>query len=137
MSIKNNDVVSVHYVGTYSDGTEFDRSSPDQPLTFTVGSFQVIEGFDKAVIGKSKGDNFKITIPAAEAYGEYEEELVLQVPLSEIPEGMEVEIGMPLALETDQGDVEVVIADVTEEFVVLDANHPMAGEDLTFDITIV
>ncbi len=137
MSIKNKDQVSVHYVGTFSDGTEFDRSAPEKPLSFTVGSFQVIEGFDKAVLGKEKGDNFKVTIPAVEAYGEYEEELVLQVPRSDLPEELVPEIGLPLALETDQGEVEVMIVDVTDEFVVLDANHPMAGEDLTFEITVV
>ncbi len=137
MSIKNNDVVSVQYIGTFDDGTEFDRSTPEQPLTFTVGSGQVIEGFDKAVIGKEKGDNFKITIPAAEAYGEHDEELVFEVERAQLPDTITPEIGLNLHVTTDQGELEVAIIDVSDEFLVLDANHPMAGEDLTFEITIV
>ncbi len=137
MPIKDKDLVSVHYVGTFEDGTEFDRSTPDSPLQFTVGNFQVIEGFEKAVIGKEKGDTIKVTIPPVEAYGEYDEELVFAVPKKDLPETITPEIGLHLQLSTDQGEVDVVIADITEEEIFLDANHPMAGEALTFEITIL
>ncbi len=136
MSIKNGDDVAVHYVGTFDDGTEFDRSAPDSPLKFTVGAGQVIDGFDKAVLGKSQGDNFKVTIPADEAYGESDEDLIFQVPRAELPEEVPAEVGLNLHVETEQGHLEVVIVAVDEETITLDANHPMAGENLTFEITI-
>lgn len=136
MSIKNGDTISVHYVGTFEDGEEFDRSTPDSPLSFKVGSGQVIEGFDKAVLGKAKGDSFTIVIPAVEAYGDHDEELVFEVERAQLPETIQPEIGLLLHVETDQGELEVAIIDVDEDTVVLDANHPMAGENLVFQITI-
>ncbi len=137
MSIRQGDTVSVHYVGTFEDGIEFDRSAEDRPLTFTVGDGQVIEGFERAVIGKDSGDIFSVTIPAEEAYGEHEEELVFEVERSQLPESIHPEIGLVLTVETDQGELEVSIVDISDESILLDANHPMAGEDLTFEITIV
>ncbi len=137
MSIKNGDVISVHYIGTLNDGTEFDRSSENSPLTFTVGSGQVIEGFDKSVIGKSKGDKFTITIPADEAYGPYDDECVLEIERSQLPDTIKPEVGLTLNVPTDQGDRSFIIIDVTDETLVIDANHPMAGEDLTFEITVL
>ncbi len=136
MSIINGDKVAVHYIGTFDDGTEFDRSSENSPLEFTVGSGQVIDGFDKAVLGKTKGETFKVTIPANEAYGESDEALIFQVPRAELPEEVPAEIGLNLHVETEQGHLEVVIVAVDDESITLDANHPMAGENLTFEITI-
>ncbi len=136
MSIKNGDTVSVQYIGTFSDGVEFDRSRPEQPLTFKVGSGQVIKGFDDAVTGKNAGDSFKVTIPAEQAYGDHDEDLVFEVEISQIPESITPEVGLNLHVSTDQGELEVTIIDITEEALLLDANHPMAGEDLTFEITI-
>ncbi len=137
MSIKNGDLVSVHYIGTFEDGTEFDRSQENNPLTFKVGSGQVIEGFDKAVIGKAKGDTFTVTIPPAEAYGEYDEELVFEVDRSQLPSDITPEVGMALHMETEQGAIEAVIVEVKDDTLALDANFPMAGEALTFEMTIV
>ncbi len=137
MSIKHGDMVSVHYIGTFEDGIEFDRSAEDRPLTFKIGEGQVIEGFERAVIGKDSGDIFSVTIPAEEAYGEHEEALVFEVERSQLPEAIHPEIGLVLTVETDQGELEVSIVDISDESILLDANHPMAGEDLTFEITIV
>ncbi len=136
MPIKNGDTVSVHYIGTFNDGTEFDRSQPESPLRFTVGSGQVIPGFDKAVLGHEKGDTFSVTIPAGEAYGVREESLLFSIPRERIPANIHPEPGMMLHMATDQGELEVVVSEVSEKSVTLDANHPMAGKDLTFSLAI-
>ena len=120
MAIKDGDTVRVHYTGTFSDGD---------------GS--LIPGFEDALIGRAKGDRFTVTIPADDAYGEHLEELLMEVPLSEVPEDIKPEVGMMLQIATDDGDMEVQIVDVNDKAVVLDANHPLAGEDLTFDIEVV
>ncbi|MBP3730551.1 MAG: peptidylprolyl isomerase [Mailhella sp.] len=137
MPIKNGDTVSVQYVGTFSDGTEFDRSQPGSPLRFKVGSGQVIPGFDRAVAGREKGDAFSVTIPASDAYGERRPELLFPVPVERIPQNIKPEIGMMLHVGTDQGELEVVVCEINEKNIILDANHPMAGKDLTFALEIV
>lgn len=135
--VKDGDTVKVHYTGTLNDGTVFDSSRERDPLEFTMGSGMLIPGFEKAVTGKSVGDTTKVTIPPAEAYGEVNEELVLDIPRSQVPEHITPEVGMMLQLQTDGGVMEVVITSVSDESVVLDANHPLAGQDLTFEIEIV
>ena len=137
MPIKTGDTVSVHYVGTFNDGTEFDRSREGSPLKFKVGSGMVIPGFDKAVIGHEIGDKFSVNIPAAEAYGEKQEHLLFPVPMDQVPSTIKPEVGMHLHVGTNQGELEVVIAEVTETHIVLDANHPMAGKDLNFALEVV
>ena len=137
MPIKNGDTVSVHYIGTLNDGSEFDRSREGSPLRFKVGSGQVIPGFDKAVLGHEAGDRFSVTIPAAEAYGEKQDQLLFSVPLDQVPPSIKPQAGMMLHVATDQGELEVSIHQVTETHIVLDANHPMAGKDLTFALEIV
>ncbi len=137
MSIKNGDTVSVHYVGTLDDGSEFDRSSEDAPLTFKVGSGQVIPGFDKAVMGHEQGDSFTVTIPAAEAYGSRHEHLFFTIPMDQVPANITPEPGMLLHVATDQGELEVSVAAVNDKNLVLDANHPMAGKNLTFNLTVL
>ena len=137
MPIKNGDTVSVHYVGTFNDGTEFDRSREGSPLKFKVGSGMVIAGFDKAVIGHEIGDKFSVNIPAAEAYGEKQETLLFPVPLEQVPATIKPQVGMHLHVGTDQGELEVVICEVTDTHIVLDANHPMAGKDLNFALEVV
>ena len=137
MPIKNGDTVSVHYIGTLNDGSEFDRSREGSPLRFKVGSGQVIPGFDKAVLGHEAGDRFSVTIPAAEAYGEKQEQLLFSVPMDQVPPSIKPQAGMMLHVATDQGELEVSVHQVTETHIVLDDNHPMAGKDLTFALEIV
>ena len=137
MPIKTGDTVSVHYVGTFNDGTEFDRSREGSPLKFKVGSGMVIPGFDKAVIGHEVGDKFSVNIPAAEAYGEKQEHLLFPVPMDQVPATIKPEVGMRLHVGTNQGELEVVISEVTDTHIVLDANHPMAGKDLNFALEVV
>ena len=137
MAIKDGDTVRVHYTGTFTDGEVFDSSREREPLEFTLGDESLISGFEEALIGHEKGDRFTVTIPCAEAYGEHPDELMMEVPLSDVPENIKPEVGMMLQIATDDGDMEVEIVDVTDKVVVLDANHPLAGEDLTFDIEVV
>lgn len=138
MAIQDGDIVSVHYTGTLSDGTIFDTSVGQDPMTFTLGQGMLIPGFEAAVLGMSAvGDTVKVTIPAAEAYGEYNEEMIIVVPRSEVPEHIEPEVGLMVQLVSDEGELEVGITAVTDEAVTLDANHPLAGQDLTFEIEVV
>ena len=135
---KSGDTVHVHYTGSLSDGTVFDSSRERDPLTFTVGAGQVIPGFNSAVEGMNVGDSSTVTIPAAEAYGEYRDDFVINVKPSDIPEEITPEVGMDLQLhQQDGGAIPVKITAVTEEQITLDANHPLAGKDLTFEIELV
>lgn len=136
--VKDGDTVKVHYTGSLSDGTVFDSSENREPLEFTLGSGQLIPGFEKAVNGLAAGESVEVTIPTDEAYGEAREDLVLSVAKSDLPEDIEPQIGMQLQVNQTQGDpVPVRITAVEEEEIQLDANHPLAGEDLTFKIDLV
>lgn len=135
--IENGDLVQTHYIGQLDDASEFDRSSPDRPLRFTVGSGQVIPGFDQAVRGKSQGDKFSVKIAPEQAYGLRDNQLVFPVALKEVPPNLELAAGMPLHVATDQGELEVLVDRLDDEFVYLDANHPLAGKSLTFHLEIV
>ena len=137
MPIKNGDTVVVHYVGTLADGSEFDRSGEGHPLSFRVGAGQMIPGFEKAVEGREKGEVFSVTIPAEEAYGPVHEEYRFTVDPSRFRSGLEPAVGQRLHLSSDQGELEAVVAAVEEDGVLLVANHPLAGQDLTFALTIV
>lgn len=131
------DTVLVHYRGTLSDGSEFDSSEGRDPLSFQVGSGQVIPGFDAAAAGLEVGESVTVTIPAAEAYGERDDEGVQTFPLDFFG-GQVPEAGWTVELETPEGQrVPAAIVEVTDEAAVLDFNHPLAGEDLTFEITLV
>jgi peptidylprolyl isomerase len=135
---KLGDTVSVHYTGRLEDGTVFDSSEGGQPLEFALGSGNVIPGFEKAVLGMSPGDSKTMTIPSDDAYGPYFEERVLVVDRQQIPPELPVDVGGQLQIQQEGGMViPVVITDITEAEVTLDANHPLAGEDLTFDIRLV
>lgn len=137
MPATNGDTVRIHYTGTLEDGTRFDSSEGREPLEFTLGSGQVIPGFDAGVAGMEPGQTKTIQIPAAEAYGPRREEMMLQVGAEQFPEGMEPEVGQQLQLNQPDGQAVVVrVAEVTDEGVTLDANHPLAGEDLTFELTL-
>ena len=106
------------------------------PFACTIQG-SLIPGFEDALLGHNAGDRFTVTIPADEAYGEHLEELLMEVPVSEVPEDIKPEVGMMLQIATDDGDMEVQIVEVNDKVVVLDANHPLAGEDLTFDIEVI
>jgi peptidylprolyl isomerase len=136
--VKEGDTVKIHYTGRLDDGTTFDTSAGNDPLEFTVGSHDVIPGMESALIGMEPGDEKTITIPSDDAYGPYHDEMVVTVERSEFPEEMEIEVDQQLSvmLEDDQSII-VTIAEITDDVVTLDANHPLAGEDLTFDIQLV
>ncbi|HSJ23207.1 MAG TPA: peptidylprolyl isomerase [Longimicrobiales bacterium] len=136
-SAKAGDTVRVHYTGQLADGEVFDSSHGNDPLQFQVGAGEVIQGFDEAVTGMAPGDKRRVTIPAQEAYGERREELVVSVPRGRFPPDFDPEPGMNLALDQEGQQVMLTIKSVTEEAVVLDGNHPLAGQDLTFDVELV
>ena len=136
--IAENDTIALHYKGTLNNGELFDSSEGRDPLQFEVGTGQVIPGFDKAVIGMKVEENKVFTIPADEAYGQMNEELIYQVPKNAIPESLNPTPGQRLVSNLEDGrQIPVTVTEVTEESITLDASHPLAGKDLTFDITIV
>ena len=135
---KSGDTVKIHYTGTLDDGTEFDSSAGREPLEFSLGSGQVIAGFDNAVDGMAVGESKTVTIPPAEAYGDRHDKLIQQVPSSSLPDDMKPEVGMQLQSESPDGQVmNLVVAEVTKESITVDANHPLAGFSLTFAIELI
>jgi peptidylprolyl isomerase len=135
---KDGDTVKVHYTGTLGDGTIFDSSDGGDPLEFTLGDGGVIPGFEDAVRGMNVGETKTTTIPADEAYGPRESGAVLHVSRAQLPAGMEPEVGQQLGLEHPSGGmIPAVITGVDDESITIDANHPLAGEDLTFEIRLV
>ncbi len=136
--VKAGDTVKVHYHGKLTDGTTFDSSEGREPLQFVVGQGHVIKGFDNALVGMAIGDKKTVNIPVDEAYGPANPENMLEFPKTDFPEGAEPAVGMQMNLSDNQGNVfPVIIAEVKEESVVLDANHVLAGKDLVFDIELV
>lgn len=137
MPVQSGDTVRVHYTGTLSDGSVFDTSRGGDPLSFTVGAGDVIAGFDKAVTGMEVGDTKTVTIPSAGAYGDADPEQVLVVGRDQLPSDEPVELGDSLEIGLDDGGVILVtVAEITDETITLDANHALAGEELTFEITL-
>lgn len=135
---KKGDKVQVHYHGRLTDGTTFDSSEGRQPLEFEVGSGMVIKGFDEGVTGMTVGDKKTISIPADEAYGPRQEQMVIEFPITNFPQDIKPEVGMTLNMHSEQGhEIPVVITGITEESVTLDANHPLAGQTLVFDLELV
>lgn len=135
---KTGDTVHVHYTGRLDDGSVFDASEGRDPLAFTLGGGQVIAGFDDAVSGMAVGDAKTVRIPAEEAYGARRDDLRIEVPRDQLPDGLEVEVGMQLQLRReDGGAMPVTVAETGEASIVLDANHPLAGEALTFELRLV
>lgn len=138
MVVKEGDKVQVAYTGTLNDGTVFDRSNPGEPLEFTVGSGQIIPGFDEAVRGMKLDEEKRVTIKPEDAYGNRDESLVRTFPKSSLPENFLPEKGMVIGLQDQTGkSIPGTIVDIGNEELTIDLNHPLAGEDLTFDITIV
>jgi peptidylprolyl isomerase len=131
------DTVRIHYTGTLGDGSVFDSSVGREPLEFEVGSGHVIPGFDRAVTGMAPGERKQVTIPADEAYGQADANLMLTVDRREFPAGVSPEPGQQLQMsQAGQAFIVTVVA-VTPEAVVLDANHPLAGKDLRFELELV
>jgi peptidylprolyl isomerase len=135
---KKGDVVKVHYKGKLNSGKQFDSSEGREPLEFTVGAGQMIAGFDAAIPGMVVGEKKTVTIAPADAYGEKNEEAIIEYPKSNIPADIKLEPGMKLQLRGNSGQpIPVVVAEIKEEVVVLDANHELAGKELIFDIELV
>ena len=135
---KQGDRVKVNYTGKLDDGTVFDSSEGDDCLEFTIGEGRIIRDFEAAVIGMQPGESKTIRTPAERAYGPHDENLVIQVDRQMVPPDMEVQAGMQLAMRQENGGViPGPVAGVTDQAVILDANHPLAGKDLTFDIELV
>ena len=135
---KYGDTVKVHYTGKLDDGTVFDASVNGDPLQFTIGGGQIIPGFEQAVVGMNPGESKTVKIPAEDAYGQRREDLVLEIEKSQLPEGLKPEVGLQLQSRQPDGRIIVLtIADISESHVTLDANHPLAGKDLTFDIQLI
>lgn len=135
--VQNGDKVKVHYHGKLRSGETFDSSEGREPLEFTVGGGQVIPGFDAGVMGMQVGDKRTVEIDVKEAYGEKSEEMVIEFPKNQFPADMNPEVGMQLMMNNGQQQFPVTIVEVKEESVMLDANHPLAGQDLVFDIELV
>src|SRR5690625_76877 len=132
------DLVSVHYTGRLEDGTVFDTSREGDPLEFKLGSGAVIEGFDKAVAGMAVGDSREIRIAPEDAYGPRRDEMELEVPRSESPDGIDPDEGELLGIEVAPGQQAVArVAGVSDDLITLDLNHPLAGQTLVFDIELV
>ena len=135
---KAGDTVKVHYTGKLDDGTVFDSSADREPLEFTLGTGSIIPGFERAVLGMDLGESKTEVIPIDDAYGPHLEEMVVVVDREQMPTELEPEIGQQLQLQQQDGQVlPVIITDISDASITLDANHPLAGEALTFDIKLV
>ena len=136
--VKSGDTVQIHYTGTLQDGTTFDSSEGRDPLEFVVGSGQIIPGLDSAMPGMEVGDKKVVKIGSAEAYGDVNPEMRQAVPREGIPADIPLEIGTQLQMQTPDGQaMPVMVVEVDDATVTLDANHPLAGKDLQFDIELV
>lgn len=136
--VKSGDKVRVHYHGKLRSGETFDSSQGREPLEFTVGSGQVIKGFDNGVTGMQVGDKKTVEISVEDAYGQKSEEMIVEFPRNQFPADLDPQIGMQLMMNNGSGQsFPVSVIEVKEESVILDANHPLAGEDLIFDLELV
>jgi peptidylprolyl isomerase len=128
----------VHYHGKLTSGETFDSSTGREPLEFEIGSGSVIKGFDEGVSGMKVGEKKTINIPVDEAYGERSDDMLIEFPKDRFPKDMEIKEGMQLMMSNGSGqNIPVVVTEVMDDAVILDANHPLAGEDLIFDIELV
>jgi FKBP-type peptidyl-prolyl cis-trans isomerase 2 len=138
MAVQSGNTIKIHYHGRLSDGTTFDSSAGRSPLEFTVGSGQVIKGFDDGVQGMAVGDKKTIEIPFVHAYGPEDPSMIIEFPVDRLPEELNPEIGMQLNMNNAEGQqFPVVITDITDKNIILNANHPLAGKDLIFDLELV
>jgi len=138
MEAKTGDKVRVHYTGRLLDGTQFDSSEGRDPLEFTIGAGQMIKGFDAGVLGMKVGDKKTLQIPPDEAYGQRDDEAVIEFPAENVPSDMQLEPGMQLTLRNQYGQpVPVVVMEVRADVILMDANHMLAGEELVFEVELV
>ena len=138
MKVENGHNVKVHYKGTLADGTEFDNSrTRGKTLDFEVGTPNLIQGFNNAVLGMAQGETKKVFLAADDAYGQVNPEAFRNVPKTQFPEGFDFQAGMPIMGRSPRGPFRATIHEVKENEVVLDHNHPLAGKDLTFEIEVV
>ncbi|MDB4402712.1 peptidylprolyl isomerase [Algibacter sp.] len=136
--VKENDTVKVHYTGKLSNGQVFDSSVDREPLEVTLGQGMLIPGFEKGIMTMELNEKKTINIPVAEAYGDVQKELLYEVKKEQLPQDMKPEVGMGLASKGEDGrEVQFRIAEVNEDHIIADANHPLAGQDLTFDLELV
>jgi peptidylprolyl isomerase len=135
---KSGDTVKIHYTGTLDDGTQFDSSSGRDPLQFTLGSGQVIPGFEKAVEGMAVGDSKTVNIPPEQAYGPRHDQMIQEVPKTALPDDLEPVEGMALQAQGQDGKVvNLTVTAVQDDSITVDGNHPLAGKALNFDIELV
>jgi peptidylprolyl isomerase len=138
MAVQSGDTIKIHYNGRLTDGTTFDSSEGRSPLEFIVGSGSVIKGFDEGVQGMIVGEKKTIEIPFLEAYGPEDPSMIIEFPVDRLPEDLKPEIGMQLNMNNAEGQqFPVVITGLTDENIILNANHPLAGKDLIFDLELV
>lgn len=137
--VKNNDTVKVHYTGKLEDGKVFDSSlERGEPLQFTLGQGQIIPGFERGLIDMKVNEKKTVSIPKEEAYGEPNDQLIQEVPKDQLPENIDPQVGMALVSEGPNGQkINLVVKDVKDSSIVVDGNHPLAGQDLVFDLELV
>ena len=137
-TVKQGDVVRVHYTGRLSTGEQFDSSEGRAPLEFTVGAGQMIPGFDAGVVGMAIGEKKVLTIPASEGYGEWDEENTIPFPKENIPADLQLEKGMELTMRNAEGQpFNVTVTEILDDSIILDANHMLAGKELVFDVEMM
>jgi peptidylprolyl isomerase len=135
-TVKDKKVVDIQYKGTLSDGTVFGESTPDQPLEFMVGQGQLIPALEKELVGLKVGDKKTVTVVAADAYGTYDDSAVMEIPKEQFPTDFAPETGKSYQMQTAQGTIQLTVNEIKEKSYIIDFNHPLAGKDLTFDITV-
>lgn len=137
-TVKENDSVKVHYTGTLSDGSVFDSSREKDPIEFKLGEGQIIPGFEKGLMDMTVGETKTINIPSKEAYGERNDQMIQEVPKTQLPPEVSPEVGMGLMSQTPDGQqMQLTVTEVKDESIVVDANHPLAGKDLTFEVELM
>jgi len=135
---ENGNTVKIHYTGKYEDGTVFDSSRERDPLEFTIGEGKTIVGLEECAVGMAPGDTKKITLAPDKAFGDRDEDMVQAIERSQIPEEVELEVGMPLQVQSPAGETYMVrVVELDEASVTLDGNHPLAGQTLSFEIEMV
>ncbi len=138
VQVKSGDKIKVHYHGKLTSGETFDSSTGREPLEFEVGSGMVIKGFDDGVTGMTVGEKKTVNIPFDEAYGQRNPDMIIEIPKDRFPEDMEIELGISLGMSDENGQqFQVTIVEIKDDVVMLDANHPLAGQDLIFDLELV
>ena len=135
--VQEGQTVKVHYKGTLDDGSVFDSSEGKDPLTFKVGSGQVIPGFDSAIREMDVGETKTVKIESSDAYGQVRDEMIGVIPKDRFPDEIDPEEGMMLQMQTEQGAFPIKVIELRDDGVKVDGNHPLAGQDLTFELTLV